>query len=84
MDIYDSAQNIKTKEDFVLFVDTLADDLRDNKNSWENPHLESFLRALAAWVTDMDNYYKNMNIPEPQNINWSVIVDMLMAARVYE
>ena len=74
----------KTKEEFVSFVYALADDLQQNRESWENPQLDQFLRAFAAWVTDMDAYYMNMKMPIPQNIDWSTIKDMFMAARTYE
>ena len=84
MDIYDLAETVKTKEDFVVFIKALVDDLQHNEDSWENPQLDRFLEAFGAWVKDMDGYYMNMQLPPPQNINWSVIVDMLMAARVYE
>ena len=84
MDIFKSSESIKTQEDFVAFIYALATDLQNNKSSWENPNLDKFLCALAAWVADMDGYYKNMNIPAPQNINWSAMANMFLAARTYE
>jgi len=84
MNLSNLAKTVKTKDDFIIFINALVDDLRQNRDSWENSQLDQFLCAFGTWVKDMDGYYMNMQLPPPQNINWSAIVDMLMAARVYE
>lgn len=75
---------IHSREDFVAFVKALSQDLRDNPASWENANLERYLEALGAWVEDMDGYYLNQGKPLPQQPDWKVIADMLMAAKKYE
>ena len=84
MNLSEKAHAVKTQKDFVDFLHALASDLRQNKDSWGNPELDQFLEAFAAWVTDMNGYYINMDIPQPENLNWSAIADMFMGARVYE
>jgi hypothetical protein len=39
---------------------------------------------MASWMEDMDGFYENMNKPCPDNTSWSVLADILMAARIYE
>ena len=75
---------IRSREDFVAFVRALSKDLRDNPTSWENSNLERYLEALGAWVEDMDGYYLNQGKPVPQQPDWKVAADMLMAAKMYE
>lgn len=75
---------IRSREDFVLFVNALSQDLHSNKESWENATLERFLEALGAWVEDMDGFYLNEGKPAPQQPDWKVFGDILLAARMYE
>lgn len=53
-------------------------------NSWKNNDLSSYLEAISSWIEDMDGFYENMGKSLPENINWSVFADILMAARIYE
>ncbi len=76
--------SIQSREDFIIFVKNLLEDLHKNPEAWENKNLESFIRALAAWIEDMDGYYTNQGKAIPQQINWKFISDMLLAAKFYE
>jgi hypothetical protein len=77
-------QNIRSKEDFIKFVGDLILDLKTNPNTWENKNLDDYLKALQRWTGDMEGYYINNNLPVPENVNWRIFADMLMAARMYE
>ncbi len=52
-------------------------------DEWENPSLERFLEAMAAWLSAFPQSYKNtgQTIPEP---DWRFVADCLRAARIYE
>jgi hypothetical protein len=76
--------NLNTKEDFVSFVELLLQDLKSNPGEWENKSLESYLGAIASWTEDSDGYYTNMNLPIPQNVDWKVFANILIAAKMYE
>ena len=84
MTLAEHNNSIRSREDFVAFVKALSKDLRDNPVTWENANLERFLEALSAWVEDMDGYYINQDKPVPQQPDWKVAADMLMAAKMYE
>lgn len=77
-------KNIKRREDFVSFLELLVQDLRSNPDGWENKKLDSYLEAAASWTEDMDGYYQNNNLPIPQNIDWKVFANILVAAKMYE
>jgi len=79
-----TAKNVKTKEDFIKFLSALIDESVANKGRGENRNLEQYLSAMQSWTEDMDGYYINNNLPVPENINWKVFADILMAARIYE
>lgn len=80
----DIVNNLDSREDFVNFVEFLIEDLRNNKDKWENFSLENYLDAIARWTGSIDSFYKNQGWDLPQNINWKVFAQILLAARIYE
>ena len=84
MDFTSKINSIESKADFVDFVEFLTEDLRNNPKEWENKTLPEFLEAAASWTEDMEGYYVNNNLPYPDNINWKVIADIFVAAKMYE
>lgn len=84
MSILDQNNSIRSREDFVAFVQALSKDLKDQPESWENNDLPRFLEALGAWVQDMDGFYRNQGKPVPQQLDWKTFADILMAAKMYE
>ncbi len=75
---------VRTREDFIAFVESLARDVERGACDWENADLPSFLNAMAAWVQDMDGYYKNLGEPMPDPPTWMTFAQILSAALVYE
>jgi hypothetical protein len=76
--------DIKTREDLAKFVTSLGDECNLSSHVWENNDLLSFLRALAAWIEDMDGYYLNQGLPVPKMPEWKTLAQMLAAAKHYE
>jgi hypothetical protein len=75
---------IQSREDFVRFARSLARTVDQDPEAWENNDLQSFLRAMASWVEDMDGYYRNVGEPTPEAPSWKVLGQILAAATVYE
>lgn len=68
---------MKTRADVVLTLQSLLTDLSHDRSSWENPSLERYLDAMAAWLDSA----KMRNLEKP---SWELICEMLEAAKVYE
>jgi hypothetical protein len=68
---------MKTHQDVITTIQRLAADLKTNPNAWENPTLERYLDAMAAWLEDSSK--KNQQPP-----SWELIIQMLEAAKIYE
>jgi hypothetical protein len=83
-DIEKIVQNITSKEDFIEFVGALAQDFKTNTSQWENKSIDNYLEAVQGWTEDMDGYYINNNYPIPENVNWKVFAEILIAAKMYE
>ena len=75
---------IVSKEDLADFIETLRDDFLKDPSAWENHTVDRYLDAMAAWVRDMDGYYKNDREIPPTLPTWQTMADILSAARVYE
>ena len=68
---------INSKKDFLEFMNLYLQTVTDTT-------VKEYLESVTAWVEDMDGYYKNMNIEEPQNINWNFIATMIYVGGIYE
>jgi hypothetical protein len=84
MDLTDPVETINSREDLVEFIEALRHDLTESREDWENPTLDSFLEAMAAWVHAMNGYYKNLQLPVPNSPSWKTVGEMLIAAKTYE
>ncbi|MBX2820959.1 MAG: hypothetical protein KTR29_14795 [Rhodothermaceae bacterium] len=78
-------KEVNTREELSRFILQLRDDLLVNSDDWENPTLERFLEALAAYTIAVQGYYRfhKMDI-DPDAPNWRVFADILKGARDYE
>ena len=54
MDVNEIIDNIKNKEDFILFIDKLLIDNQVNNDERENKDILSYLSSISSWVEDMD------------------------------
>ena len=43
---------MKTREDTIATLRQLLLELEEKPETWENPTLESYLEAMAAWLED--------------------------------
>jgi len=75
---------IVSKEDLANFIEALRDDFLHNSAGWENPTIDKYLDAMAAWVRSMDNYYRHVGEGPPIQPTWRTIGHILSAAKVYE
>lgn len=76
---------INNRNDFLLF---LKDFINETKTGdFQNNTLSSFLEGMESWIEDMDGYYKNIGKEKyntEQTLHWSLLADILRAARIYE
>ena len=79
-----NADVVRSREDLVGFILELRDDLEANGALWENPTLDDFLEALAGWCQDMPGAFLNRGESQPDQPDWRLVAQMLLAASAYE
>lgn len=84
MKLHERISHVGSKSDLIEFVRALANDLATNRDSWENPDIESYLGAMASWLEDSDGYYQNQGRLAPLEPSWRDVAELLMAAKMYE
>lgn len=80
----DPAHAVDSKEALAAHILSLRADLLERGDEWENPTLERYLEALAAWIRSSDGWYRNFNQEMPPNGDWTLFARALSAAVVYE
>ena len=80
----DPNKHVHSRQEFAQFVRTLAEQFRCRPVAWENGDLAAYLEAIAAWVTDMEGYYRNRGESVPDQPTWHTLQEILEAAKVYE
>ncbi len=84
MKVNEMIENVKSKEDFISFINMLSEDNQINNDEWENKDILSYLEGISSWVEDMDGYYKNMKLDVPTNVDWKFIATLFYVGKIYE
>lgn len=84
MELIENLEQIESHKDLSRFVEKLHLDYLNNPDSWENSDLASFLQAMAAFVEDIDGYYKNTKQIMPDQKVWRTFARILYASKIYE
>ncbi|MCR8630883.1 DUF7660 family protein [Paenibacillus radicis (ex Xue et al. 2023)] len=76
MNLYEQCDAVKTKDDLMIFIQVLRNDLQTNNDEWENITLEHYLESIEAWITDTTSL--------PNEPNWKSLAQIMYAGKVYE
>lgn len=83
-EIYKYAAGVRSRIDFVKFVELLNVNFEHDGGRWENNDLKSFLAGLSGFAQNMGGYYKNMGEEvDVESVTWRMAAQMLLAASVY-
>jgi hypothetical protein len=66
--LIEALDSVSDRKSFVVFLNQLANDLKNNQESWENSNLELYIQSLGSYTEDIDGYYANLNNPEFNNL----------------
>ena len=80
----DRARDVRSRADLADLLASLVRDYEQHGTEWENPRLDMYLDAMAAWVGSLDNLYRNRGQELPESPTWELVARMLLVARHYE
>lgn len=83
-DFTSEIEKISSKQGFVVFVEMLTQDFKENSENWENNSLGLYLEGISSWTDDMEGYYENNKIDITKLNQWQIFANILVAASVYE
>ena len=74
----ETINKIKNKNDFLTFMKehVISDD--------NQVQLNEYLESVISWVEDMDGFYSNTGIKQPDSIDWSFIATLFYFGKIYE
>lgn len=75
---------VHSRDELIAVVRELRQDYLRRGHEWENPDLDRFLEALAAWMEDAPGLYRNFGKELPSDGDWTFLASALRAAVVYE
>lgn len=84
MDAKLTADQVDSRDSFVVFLVSLADCARENSESISDSTLATFLDGAAGWTADMDGYFLNRGDPTPSEPSWRLLAQIFAAGLVYE
>jgi len=79
MEIEKEVSSVMTREDLSKFLNILAKDFNEDKASWENHDIGSYLEAISAWLIDTKDNPKFPNI-----LTWSEVAGFFAIGKDYE
>ena len=78
-----SGYEVNDVADLIVVITRLRTHLVAHPEEWENPTLDEFLAAIAAWLSAFPQSYLNNGMPVPVP-DWHFVADVLRAGRIYE
>jgi hypothetical protein len=77
--------NISDRSSFIVFVNTLREQLTTGDPTFINVNLVDFLDALNWYAEDIQGYYdKTVQVVNADVPSWKVFADLLKGASIYE
>ena len=70
-------ENVKSKKDFIRFLENLREDFKVNIEEWENQDVESQLESIQAWIEDSNDTNFEGNV-------WLILSKIFLASKYYE
>lgn len=83
MDFDDHRDTIKSRQDFVDFIQALIND-KEAVSECINTDTTSYLETIAAFTSSIQNVYANYGEVFVDEPSWSLFATLLEAAMIYE
>lgn len=78
----DKIHKISNKDDFVAFLNALADDFQEHHEEWYNLTIPEYLMSVASWVEDASEI--NGSEIDWEHTDFKMIANMFYMGKLYE
>ena len=80
--IIEQIEKISDKKSFLLFLEKLITDYRENNSEWENQSVDEYLDAMVSWIDDYST--SEFNDIDWESIDYSTMAKILYMGKIYE
>lgn len=80
--IHKQIEKIKSKDDFLAFLNQLSKNFRENPDEWENKTAGEYIRAMASWIEDY-SACPNNDI-DWDSLDYKTLAKILYMGKIYE
>lgn len=78
-------ETVKTKEDFLHFLEWLAADFWDDIDSWQNRDVDQYLKAVSSWIESQEESdSSSKEFLSNKETNWNEIAGLFYVGKMYE
>ena len=81
MDIEDFLERIVSKEDFIVFLDMLNKDFKENKEKWANRDMEDYIFGMQRFLSD---HTERSLVVMDFTPSWKLFANLMIGASIYE
>lgn len=78
----DEIHKISNKDDFIAFLNALADDFQEHHKEWYNLTIPEYLMSVANWVEDASEI--NESEIDWEHTDFKTIAKMFFMGKLYE
>ena len=75
---------VKTRGDFIEFLELLNDEFDMDGQNWENVTLQRFLSAMVAYSDDIQGRYENIYHQDADMPTWKIFAEIIIGSSMYE
>ena len=76
MSMYELLEQVKDRDSFLIFLESLAKDYDENHDEWVNWTITDYLERITAWIKDSDENF--------ETIDFKKIADIFYVGKIYE
>ena len=80
--IIELIEKISDKKSFLLFLEKLITDYKENNSEWENQSVDEYLDAMMSWIEDYST--SEFNDIDWESIDYSTMAKILYMGKIYE
>ena len=81
MTVYDQIEKVSDADSFIVFLNSLAKDYRDNHDEWENWNIDAYLESISAWLNASKDSHGN---GEFEQLDFNALAKLFYVGKIYE